>query len=177
VLDTKATRGARGPIHGNTRLKTRTMTESCQDLRRAMPAARPPVPFREVGGMGASIPPAPAAVRRALFDSRRARNDEAADSAEAEAPLLGGAGSNGASSASLRFLLVFSPARAARPRSHSSRASAAMAGSSARSKASSAGRPYLFLRLLSASIRACSTFFSARKRLRTRWECVYGSSL
>ena len=153
----------------------------CQDLRRAMPAARPPlVPFREVGGMRASIAPAPAAVvvRRALFDSRRVRSDDAADSfeVEVEALRLEGA-STGASSASLRFLLVFSSARAASPLSHSSRASAAASGSSARSRASSVGRPYFSLRLLSASTRACSTFFSARKRLRTRWEWAYGSSL
>jgi hypothetical protein len=182
VLDTKATRRARSPIHGNarqTRRKKYDGTTSCQDLRRAMPAAKlPPVPFRELGGMRTSGPPAPAAVRRALFDSMRARSDDAADSFEADAPRLGGgAGSTGASRASFRFLLVFSPARAARPLAHSSRASAAVTGSSARSRASSAGRPYFCLRLLSASSRACSTFFSARKRLRARWEWVYGSSL
>ena len=120
--------------------------------------------------MRASIPPA--AVRRALFDSMRARSDDAADSFEAEAPRLGGAGSTGASRASLRFLLVFSPTRAARPLAHSSRASATVAGSSARSRASSAGRPYFCLRFLSASSRATSTFFTARKRLRARWEWV-----
>ena len=144
-----------------------------------MPAARPPLaPFREVGGMRASIAPTPdAVVRRALFDSMRARSDDAADSVEVEPLRFEGAESTGASSACLRFLLEFSSARAARPLAHSSRALAAVPGSSARSRASSVGRPYLSLRLLSASTRACSTFFSARKRLRTRWECVYGSSL
>ena len=143
-----------------------------------MPAARPLlVPFREVGGMRASIPPAPAVViRRALFDSMRLRSDDAADSVEVEAPRFVRA-STGASSASLRFLLAFSSARAASPLAHSSRASAVVPGSSARSRESSVGRPYFSLRLLSASTRACSTFFSARKRLRTRWEWVYGSSL
>jgi hypothetical protein len=151
----------------------------CQDLRRAIPVARPLlVPFREVGGgMRASIALAPAAVvRRALLDSMRLRSDDAADPVEVEAPRLEGA-STGASSASLRFLLAFFSARAASPLAHSSRAWAVVPGSSARSKASSVGRPYFALRLLSASTRACSTFFSARKRLRTRWEWAYGSSL
>ena len=140
-----------------------------------MPAARPLlVPFRELGG---SIALAPAAVvRRALFNSMRVRSDDAADSVEVEAPGLEGT-STGASSASLRFLLVFSSARAASPLAHSSRASAVMPGSSAHSRASSGGSPYFSLRLLSASIRACSTFLSARKRLRTRWEWAYESSL
>lgn len=149
-----------------------------------MPAASPPVPFRETAGKSASAPTpvlAPAAVRRALFDSIRARRADAAfdavGSKEAEAPRRGGAGNTGASSASLRFLLASSPARAARPRAHSSCASATAPASSARSRESSEGRPYFSLRLLSASARACSTFFSARKRLRARWECVYGSSL
>ena len=143
-----------------------------------MPAARPLlVPFREVGGMRASIVPAPAAVvRRALFDSMRARSDDAADPVDVEAFRLEGA-STGASSASLRFLLALSSARAASPLAHSSRASAVVPGSSARSRASSVGRPYFSFKLLSASTRACSTFFSARKRLRTRREWVYGSSL
>ena len=127
--------------------------------------------------MRASIAPAPAAVvRLALFDSIRARSDDAADSVEVEARRIEGA-STGASSASLRFLLAFSSARAASPLAHSSRASAVVPGSSARSRVSSGGRPYFSLRLLSASARACSTFFSARKRLRMRWEWVYGSSL
>ena len=90
-----------------------------------MPAARPPVLFRETAGKSASaLPPAPE--RRALFDSIRARRADAAfdavDSKEAEAPRRRGARNTGASSASLRFLLASSPARAARPRTHSSRA-------------------------------------------------------
>ena len=145
-----------------------------------MPAARLPlVPFREVDDMEGSIAPAPApaaVVRRALFDSKRVRSDDAADSVEVEALRLEEV-NTGASSASLRFLLVFSSARAASPLAHSSRASAVVPGSSARSRARSVGRPYFSLRLLSASTRACSTFFSARKRLRTRREWAYGSSL
>lgn len=173
MLDTKATKACKEsnsyPRERAAKQKKDAMTESRQDLRRAMPAARPPlVPFREVDGMRASIAPAPVAVvRRALFNSKRARSDDAADSAEVEAPRLERA-STGASSASLRFLLVFSSARAASPFAHSSRASVVMLGSSARSRASSLGRPYFSLRLLSASSRACSTFFSARKRLRAR---------
>ena len=148
----------------------------CQVLRRAMPAAiLLPAPFRTMGGKRALAPLLPAAVRRALFDSIRARSDDAAvDAADSDEPEVrrGGAGSTEASSANRRFLLAASPARSARARAHSSRASAAASASSARSSASSAGSPYFSLRLLSASTRACSTFFSTRKRLRTRCECA-----
>ncbi len=69
-LDAMATECYKCPIHKE---------KCCQFLRRAIPAARPPplAPFRDMGGSSA---PAllSATVRRALFDRRRSRSDDAA---------------------------------------------------------------------------------------------------
>src|SRR6266702_2404963 len=139
-------------------------------------------PFREAGGRNAPVL-LPAAVHRALFDSRCPRSDNAAldgggaGSDEAKDHRSGAGRSTGAPGANLRFRWASSGARSARAHVHSSCTSEAAPASSTRSRASSAGRPYFSLRLLSASARACSAFFSARKRLRTRSGCVDGSSL
>jgi len=59
-----------------------------RDLRSMILATRPPpAPLREVGSnMRASIQPAPAAVRRALFNRRRARSDDVPDSVGSKLP-------------------------------------------------------------------------------------------